>query len=98
MKRALAILVSVALLAWLVSDGRWRDLLGTLDQLTPGLVLVALAGFACSYSLRALRVWDEFRGDAHGRFPACLRIVLVHNAMVNVVPTPSSLCTKISPL
>ncbi|MCB1955485.1 MAG: flippase-like domain-containing protein [Rhodocyclaceae bacterium] len=86
MKRALAILVSLALLAWLVSDGRWRDLLGTLDQLSPGLVLVALAGFACSYLLRAIRIWDEFRAHATGRFPACLRIVLIHNAMVNVVP------------
>ncbi len=86
MKRALAILVSVALLAWLLSDGRWRALVGTLDQLSAQLVLVALAGFACSYALRAVRVWDEFRADARGRFPACLRIVLVHNAMVNVVP------------
>lgn len=86
MKRALAILVSIGLLAWLASDGRWRPLVATLQALSPALVAVALAGFACSYALRALRVYDEFRRDARGRYLACLRIVLVHNAMVNVVP------------
>lgn len=86
MKRVVAVLVSFALLAWLASSGRWRELgeiAGRLDALTLG---VAACGFALSYCLRALRVYDEFRGNARGRFGACLRIVLIHNAMVNVVP------------
>ncbi len=86
MKRMLAIVFSLALLGWLISDGRWRSLATAITQLTPGVVLIAAAGFALSYLLRALRVYDEFRHDARGRFGACVRIVLVHNAMVNVVP------------
>ena len=50
------------------------------------VLLIAACGFAVSYLLRALRIHDEFRADASGRYPACLRIVLVHNAMINVVP------------
>lgn len=86
MKRLLAILFSLALLGWLVSDGRWQLLGDALARLTPGVLALAASGFALSYLLRALRVHDEFRHDARGRFGACLRIVLMHNAMVNVVP------------
>ena len=86
MKRAIAVAVSLALLAWLASDGRWRELLDGISRLSPTMLAVAMLGFAVSYTLRALRVHDEFRHDARGRFGTCLRIVLVHNAMVNVVP------------
>ncbi|MCB1906361.1 MAG: flippase-like domain-containing protein [Rhodocyclaceae bacterium] len=86
MKRLLALLLSLALLVWLASDGRWRTLGDSLASFSPGLIMLALGGFALSYALRALRVSDEFRGDTGGRYLACLRIVLVHNAMVNVVP------------
>lgn len=85
-KRILAVAVSAGLLAWLLADGRWRgigEVFMRLDGLTLGL---AIAGFMLSYLLRALRVFDEFRAHAGGRFGTCLRIVLVHNAMINVVP------------
>ncbi|MBL8434888.1 MAG: flippase-like domain-containing protein [Zoogloea sp.] len=86
MKRILAIAVSAGLVAWLLADGRWRgigEVFMRLDGLTLGL---AVAGFMLSYLLRALRVFDEFRAHAGGRFGTCLRIVLVHNAMINVLP------------
>ena len=86
MKRALAVLLSVALFVWLASDGRWRALAATFGQLSATVVALAAAGFVCSYLLRALRVYDEFRRDGGARFASCLRIVLIHNAMVNVVP------------
>lgn len=85
-KRLLALAVSAGLLAWLMADGRWRglgDVFARLDALTLGL---SAAGFALSYGLRALRVFDEFRAQAGRRFGTCLRIVLIHNAMINVVP------------
>jgi hypothetical protein len=50
------------------------------------VIAVALAGFFASYALRALRVYDEFRHDGKATFGACLRIVLIHNAAVNVLP------------
>jgi hypothetical protein len=85
-KRLLALAVSAGLLAWLMADGRWRglgDVFARLDALTLGL---SAAGFALSYGLRALRIFDEFRSQAGRRFGTCLRIVLIHNAMINVVP------------
>jgi hypothetical protein len=84
LKRLLAIVASLALVGWLVSAGGWRGIGALLERVGPGAFAAALAGFVVSYFLRALRLHDEFR--IHGRFGACLRIVLVHNAMVNVVP------------
>lgn len=86
MKRVLAILASLALLAWLASDARWRLLGDTLTRMGPTTLIVGTAGFLASYLLRGLRVYDEFRSESGVRFGACLRIVLMHNAMVNVVP------------
>ncbi|MBD5804258.1 hypothetical protein AZOA_37010 [Azoarcus sp. Aa7] len=86
MKRILAIAASLALLAWLAWDGRWQGLADAFRRLDPLALMLAILGFATSYVLRAGRVYDEFRRDAQGRFGACLRIVLIHNAMVNVVP------------
>ena len=88
MKRLLAVLLSAALLAWLASDGRWRELAAGFARLDARALLPALAGLALSYGLRSLRVYDEFRHEsrAQGRYIACLRIVLVHNALVNVLP------------
>lgn len=86
MKRLLAVALSIALLAWLASNGHWRALADSFAHLPASVLALAGLGFAASYLLRALRVFDEFRSDARGRFAACLRIVLIHNAMVNVVP------------
>lgn len=86
MKRLLAVVFSVALLVWLAGDERWRDLGAAFGRLTPTMIALGAGGFFVSYLLRALRVHDEFRAEARGRFPSCLRIVLIHNAMINVVP------------
>jgi hypothetical protein len=86
LKRVFAVVATLALLVWVVRGGQWNTLGQTLSALQPGPVLLAALGFAISYLLRALRVWDEFRHEGEGRFGACLRIVLIHNAMVNIVP------------
>ena len=86
MKRMLALLASLALLAWLVSDARWRELGEAFARLSGPALAIGVTGFFISYLLRAARVHDEFRSHAGSRFGACLRIVLLHNAMVNVVP------------
>lgn len=86
MKRLLALLASLALLAWLASDARWRELGTAFARLSGPVLAIGVAGFFISYLLRAGRVYDEFRGAAGSRFGVCLRIVLIHNAMVNVVP------------
>ena len=86
MKRALALLATVALLVWLAADGRWRQLGDIFSRLTPAMFAIGAIGLFVSYLLRAARVLDEFRADARARFTACLRIVLIHNAMINVIP------------
>jgi len=86
LKRVFAIVATLALLVWVIRSGQWNTLGQTLSALKAGPVLIAACGFAISYLLRALRVWDEFRHEGEGRYGACLRIVLVHNAMVNILP------------
>ncbi|MCK6374306.1 MAG: flippase-like domain-containing protein [Zoogloea sp.] len=86
LKRLLAIAVSAGLLAWLMADGRWRGLGEVIQRLSGPTLALSAAGFALSYLLRALRIYDEFRAQADGRFGTCLRITLIHNAMINVVP------------
>jgi len=86
MKRGIAVLVTLALFAWLLREGHLQALLIVLSHLSPSVVSVAALGLVASYIFRALRVYDEFRREARGRFGACLRIVLIHTAMVNVLP------------
>lgn len=85
-KRIIAIAATLALLLWFAASDQGRAFVDVLDRLDVRTLLIVVSGFAVSYLLRALRVWDEFRHDAPGRFGACLRIVLMHNAMVNIVP------------
>ena len=86
LKRLLAVAATLALVLWLAGDARWRELGEAFARLSPAVVALGAGGFVLSYLLRALRVFDEFRAEARGRFAACLRIVLIHNAMINVVP------------
>jgi uncharacterized membrane protein YbhN (UPF0104 family) len=85
-KHVLAIALTLALVFWLLDDRRWAAFGAALARLSPGVVALAVAGFFLSYLLRAARIYDEFRHDAGNRFAACLRIVLMHNAAVNIVP------------
>ncbi|MDR3213173.1 MAG: flippase-like domain-containing protein [Azoarcus sp.] len=85
-RNAIAIALTLALALWLFGDRRWTELGEALARLSPGVVALAAVGFFLSYLLRAARVYDEFRHDGGGRFVACLRIVLMHNAALNIVP------------
>ena len=85
-KRILGLLFALALLAWLFSDQRWQGVSDTLARLPMQTWVIALLGMALSYTLRAVRVYEEFRTPHEHRFLTCLRIVLIHNALVNVMP------------
>jgi len=86
LKRAVSIVVTLALLAWLVSDARWKMVGDAFDRVTPAAFVAVAVALFVTYVLRALRVCDEFRDEVNGRFGACLRVILIHNAMINVVP------------
>ncbi|WP_341675365.1 lysylphosphatidylglycerol synthase transmembrane domain-containing protein [Niveibacterium sp. SC-1] len=85
-KRAIALLISVALLAWLAHSGDWRGVGSRLLTLSPGTVALAIGGFFVSYLLRAARMHDEFRDRANGHFWAMTRVTMAHNAAINVLP------------
>ncbi|MCL1861183.1 MAG: flippase-like domain-containing protein [Proteobacteria bacterium] len=85
-KRGLAVAFTLAFVFWLLDKQQWTDLAAMLEHLPGSALGLAAAGFFLSYLLRAARVFDEFRHEADGRFGACLRIVLMHNAAVNIVP------------
>ena len=92
MKRVLAVVLTLALFAWLATQEGWSALLEAARTLSLPALALGFAGLLASYFIRALRVHGEFRqqtidGTPHrnGYWP-CLRIVLIHNAMVNIVP------------
>jgi len=90
--RALAVVITIALVAWFAADARWQGVgprLARLDLVS--LVGVALL-FATSYAMRGARIHGEFAEEfgATGRgvvgYFRVLRLTLVHNALVNVLP------------
>jgi hypothetical protein len=85
-KRLLAIAISLGLLGWVAVNGQWAQLGAQLRLLSATTVLVVAAGLLVSYGLRALRIFDEFRRERGAAYGPCLRIVLIHNAAVNVLP------------
>ncbi|HEY0179774.1 MAG TPA: lysylphosphatidylglycerol synthase domain-containing protein, partial [Dokdonella sp.] len=82
---------------WLLADARWAGVGARLASIDgSALVGVALL-FAASYAMRAARIDGEFRDEiddgaaAHvggpvRRYLRILRLTLVHNALVNVLP------------
>jgi hypothetical protein len=85
-KRALALLISIALLAWLAHSGDWRGVGTRLATLPLTPLLLALGGLFVSYGLRAARMRDEFRDIAGEHFWAMARVTTAHNAAINVLP------------
>ncbi len=77
-----------ALLLWLLlrdaSISRWLDALAAVP---PMLWIVATLGLLASYALRALRLFVEWQPQVRGiRYADCLRLMLLHNAAVNIMP------------
>lgn len=87
LKRGLGLLITLGFLAWILSSGvRWHDSLSSLLNLPPLALVLAILAFASTYLLRAGRVYDEFRATPGVRFASILRLTLVHNAMINILP------------
>lgn len=93
LKRGAALLITLGLLAWLISGAHWQQVFAQLLALSPLSLLLALAAFVLSYLLRAGRVFDEFRAHPGVSFPAILRLTLLHNASINVLPFRSGEAT-----
>lgn len=90
--RGLTIVISVALLAWLIADARWRGVGARLASLPAAALVGVTLLFLASYAMRGARIHGEFRAElaasGHGdrAYPRILRLTLVHNALVNLLP------------
>lgn len=93
LKRALALAISLGLLAWVLHGARWQALGTVLARVSPVEFGAAVVAFVASYLLRAARVHDEFAADTGARFSSVLRLTLLHNASVNVLPFRSGEAT-----
>lgn len=93
LKRGTALIITLVLLAWVVHGARWNSVLTSLSHVSVGDLLLAVIAFAASYLLRAARVYDEFREDTKASFAAILRLTLLHNASINILPFRSGEAT-----
>ncbi len=78
--------LTAAFVGWLFWSGQGAQVMIALGTLSAPLLLLLFAGMIVTYLLRALRVYYEFGDATRGRFGACLKLVLTHNALVNVLP------------
>lgn len=87
LKRGLGLAITLGFLAWVLTSGvRWHDSLASLLSLNPVALGLAIIAFTATYLLRAGRVFDEFNNTPGIRYVSILRLTLVHNAMINILP------------
>ena len=67
----------------------WVELLTPWRHLSGTSLLIALVLVGFSHLLRAARVYDYFRTDTIGQFPRCLKVVLQHHLLNNLLPMRS---------
>jgi uncharacterized membrane protein YbhN (UPF0104 family) len=85
----LAWAVLAGLLAWLVWHNRnvsWRQLAGAVHPPPWWAWVLSAAGLAASYLCRGLRIHAELSRRHPVTRGQCLRVMLLHNTAVNVVP------------
>ena len=78
--------VALALLAWLLRVVRWTEVGEVLALAPPWAWPLAAAGICASHVLRGLRIHAELSRRHRVTRWACLRLTLLHNAAVNLVP------------
>lgn len=83
---AVAWLVSIGLLVWVLRGVDWSGALRALADLPAGWLALAALGWLGSHLLRAMRLRAEWRAVAPRPLAACLRLVLTHNAWLALLP------------
>jgi uncharacterized membrane protein YbhN (UPF0104 family) len=81
--------LAAAFFVWLFTRLPLADLAAQWQALPLDLLLAALAGQFLSYALRAQRVRAVLPGMSAAPLPACLRVVLLHNAANLLLPMRS---------
>ncbi|NCA71296.1 MAG: flippase-like domain-containing protein [Sphingobacteriia bacterium] len=78
------LLLALVVAVWMTVG--WGPLLAPWRELSPLLLAGLFALLALSYVLRALRVYDYLHPRLAGRFPALLRLTILHNTANNLMP------------
>lgn len=90
MKRAIGLALNLGVLAvfgfavehwW-----GWSRLLAPWAQIAPTTIALAVAGMATSYGLRGTRIYLAEREIPRGAWFACLRLILINNALNLILP------------
>lgn len=84
--RWLALALGTALFVWLVRDVDFARVWHTARAVPAPIWAFAVAGLAVSYALRTLRMQTELGRFAPVGFGRCLRLMLVHNLSVTLLP------------
>lgn len=83
---ALSAIVAAALLVWMIGDGRFVEALIRLFSVAWPVALGVIFSQGFSYYCRARRIAGEFSHDVRLPFAQYLRISLLHNFSVNIIP------------
>lgn len=84
--RLAGLLLTAALLVWFVQGAHWQGVAERLAGVQAWQLGVAIAAFALTYLLRAGRIHDEFRRTHGIAYAGILRLTLIHNASINILP------------
>jgi uncharacterized membrane protein YbhN (UPF0104 family) len=82
----LGIVIFVGFIALVEVYFGWRALLAPWTSLPFDQIAVAALLTLTSYWLRAVRFYDYFRSEMAGRFALCVRLMLQHNLLNNLLP------------
>lgn len=82
--KAAAVLITIVLLAILLSQVNVADVVATLTSINPLYLVAGFLLYACSYFFRAMRFWILLSGEVGMR--ELFKVVCVHNMMNNLLP------------
>lgn len=78
--------LAIVLLIALVRKSDWNDTFSSLSAIPPSLILTMGLGWFSSFVFRAFRLQSEWKKEGRIGFYAALRLTLLHNAAVVLVP------------
>lgn len=83
------VIIGAAFVIWIQRQFGWLEVLQSWRQLSFVGFASALLLMLTTYVLRAVRVFDYFRGEMRGQFATCLRLTVLHNFFNNLLPARS---------
>ncbi len=85
-KYLISIAVFVGFIAIVEHYFDWRDILSPWHKLSLANLLLTTLFIFYSYWARSMRIYDYFNSDMQGAYKSCLKLVLHHNMLNNLLP------------